>query len=381
MSKKVLHVINISFVTSYFFGNQFKYLKAKTGNTYYVACSPSVEHLQLASKYDYVPFEVSITRSINPLIDIKSVFKLIKFIKQNNIDVVVGHTPKGGMIAMLAAFFTGVEQRVYFRHGIVYETSKGFKKFLLKSIERISGGLAQKVVCVSKSVMLVSKEDGLNNYDKNLMLGLGTCNGVDTKYKFNPSLILPQDLEDIKNKLGLDKASFVLGYVGRLVNDKGIPELIDAWKKVIVSNPEAKLLLVGPLESRDGVSLEIQRYIETESSIIHTGFVPNAALYMKCMDVLILPTYREGFPTVILEASSLEIPILITKATGCEEAILPNKTGRFITHSTFDIEENIQFYIQNPEVRKQHGLNGREFVTSSFDQEIVWNFIHQKLNY
>lgn len=381
MGKKVLHVINISFVTSYFFGDQFKYLSKKTGNTYYVACSPSKQHLELAKKYDYIPFQLPITRSINPVTDIKSIIKLIQFIKKNEIDVVVGHTPKGGLIAMIAAFLAGVNQRVYFRHGIVYETSKGFKRYLLKTIERISGSLAQKVVCVSVSVMEISNKDGLNNVNKNLILGLGTCNGVDTKVKFNPSNILLSDIVDMKKKLGIDKDDFVLGFVGRLVNDKGIPELINAWKNVTLKHPNAKLLLVGPLESRDGISIAIQKYIESESSIIHTGFVSNSSLYMKCMDVLILPTYREGFPTVVLEASALEIPILITKATGCEEAIIPNKTGKFITHDHTDIQENIEFYIKNPGIRKEHGLNGRAFVMSSFDQEIIWNHIHKTLNY
>ncbi|MCI0920628.1 glycosyltransferase [Sphingobacterium rhinopitheci] len=150
-SKNVLHIVTVSFVINHFFGNQFNYLK-KYGNVYYLGCTPSAEFSQLSDVYGYKKFDVEVTRNISPIKDIIAIFNIIKFIKKNDIDIIVGHTPKGGMVAMITGFLCGLQQRVYFRHGIIYETCTGLKRFLLKNIDRLSGTLAQKVVCVSTDV-------------------------------------------------------------------------------------------------------------------------------------------------------------------------------------------------------------------------------------
>src|SRR5690606_10836020 len=144
------------------------------GNRYFLGCSPSDDFLQKSVQLGYEPFPVVVTRSISPFTDLKAIFRIYKFIKKNNIDVVVGHTPKGGMVSMIAAFFAGVESRIYFRHGIIYETSSGLTRLLLKTIDRLSGNLATKVVCVSNSVKSISERDCLNRAEKNIILGLGT---------------------------------------------------------------------------------------------------------------------------------------------------------------------------------------------------------------
>ena len=380
-NKKVLHIITVSFVINHFFGKQFSYLQSKTSNQYFLGCSPSNEFFQLSESLNYVPFAVNVTRSISPITDLKAIIKIYKFIKSNRIDTVVGHTPKGGMVAMIAAFFAGVSNKVYFRHGIIYETSKGFKRFLLKNIDRLSGTLANKVVCVSHSVKKISERDKLNNHFKNIVLGLGTCNGIDTEIKFNPERKELTALSNLKNNLQLSDNNFVIGYVGRLVKDKGINELIEAWEILTAEHDNLKLLLVGPIEDRDTISEKSKMIIEADKNIINTGFVLNAAPYFSLMDIFILPTYREGFPTVSLEASSMNLPVLITRATGCEESIVENKTGIFIKNNPKDIAEKIEYYIQNPEMKIIHGREGRKFVKENFEETKNWDLIHKRLNY
>lgn len=379
--KNVLHIITVSFVINHFFGKQFSYLKEKTSNKYFLGCSPSDEFFQLSKSLDYIPFAVNVTRSISPITDLIAIYKIYKFIKKNNIDTVIGHTPKGGMVAMIAAYFAGVSDRIYFRHGIIYETSAGLKRFMLKNIDRLSGKLAKKVVCVSNSVQKISEKDKLNNPSKNIVLGLGTCNGIDTENKFNPKKKELETLSDIKKDLKLSEDNFVIGYVGRLVKDKGINELIDSWKILRIKHKNLKLLLVGPIEERDSISDASKMIIETDENIISTGFVLSAAPYFSLMDVFILPTYREGFPTVSLEASSMNLPVLITKATGCEESIIENKTGIFVKNNPQDISEKIDYYIQNPEQKINHGLNGRAFVRDNFEESKIWDIIHERLGY
>ena len=139
--------------------------------------------------------------------------------------------------------------------------------------------------------------------------------------------------------------------------------------------------MVGPIEKRDAITFESKKHIQTDPNIINTGFVLNASSYFPLMDVFVLPTYREGFPTVSLEASSMEIPVLITRATGCEESIIENKTGLFIKNSAEDIAEKIEIYFNNPQLRNSHGKAGREFVRENFEQTKIWDQIHTKLKY
>lgn len=376
--QKVLHIITVSFVINHFFGKQFEYLNKSKGNEYHLGCSPSEDFKQLSHQLNYIPFEVEITRSISPFKDIKAIYQIYKYIRKNNIDKVVGHTPKGGMVAMMASYAAGISDRIYFRHGIIYETSKGFKKIMLKNIDRLTGFFATKVVCVSNSVKEFSEKDKLNRPDKNLILGLGTCNGIDTNLKFNPAKIDKVLVNDIKKKYGLEDSKIV-GYVGRLVKDKGINELILAWEIVILKYPMAKLLLVGPIEERDEISEYSKKVITENSSIVFTDFVIDASPFFSIMDMFILPTYREGFPTVALEASSMELPVLITKATGCTEAIIDNVTGIFINQNPEDIAEKILYYLNNEDIALMHGKQGRIFVNDNFEQSKIWNLISNLL--
>lgn len=376
--QRVLHIITVSFVINHFFGKQFQYLKNKTGNEYYLGCSPSDDFLKFSKKLEYIPFEVEITRSISPLQDIKAIVKIYKYIKKNKINKVVGHTPKGGMVAMIASFAAGISDRIYFRHGIIYETSSGFKRLLLKNIDRLTGFFATKVVCVSKSVKELSEMDKLNNPKKNIILGLGTCNGIDTEVKFNPALANEKLISELRDRYKIVDCKIV-GYVGRLVKDKGINELLLAWEIVNEQFPDAKLLLVGPIEERDEISNYSKKMIAENSSIIFTDFVTDASPFFSMMDVFVLPTFREGFPTVALEASSMEIPVLITKATGCQEAIIDNNTGMFVSHEVQDIAQKILYYLKNTDISSLHGKQGRVFVNENFEQSKIWDLICNQL--
>ncbi|MFD1601613.1 glycosyltransferase family 4 protein [Flavobacterium artemisiae] len=378
IKKNILHIVAVSFSINYFFGNQFVYLK-KNGNKYHLGCSPSQDFNKLSKELDFIPFEVEISREITPLKDIRAILQTYKYIKRNKIDKVVGHTPKGGMIAMIASFLAGVSERIYFRHGLVYETSSGFKRVLLKNIERLTGVLATRVVCVSNGIKEISEKDKLNNFKKNLVLGLGTCSGIDIENKYNPNSYDLQNIKELKRKLNIKDDDFVVGFVGRLVKDKGIDELILAWDILKENHKNIKLLLIGPIEERDAISDYSKAKILNEPSIRFTDFILDASIYYCLMDVFILPSYREGFPTVALEASAMSVPVLISKATGCTEAIIENKTGFFITHDPIDIASKITYYMQNEEICVSHGNNGRSFVVENFEQTKVWDLIDKVL--
>lgn len=376
--KKVLHVVNISFVLPYYIGAQFDYFQAK-GVQFYVACYEDDFFRQYTKSKNLVPIPANILREINIREDFKTIRKLIAEIRKNDIDIVIAHTPKGAMIGIIAAFFAKVKKRIYFRHGLMYETSKGAKRTLLKNIERLTSRLSTKVVCVSPSVLEKSIAEKLTPRNKSLLLNKGTCNGIDAINLFNKNLVTPGQTAALRQQYHLAEGNKVIGYVGRLVKDKGIQELLTAWKQVIKTHPEARLLLVGPYEQRDSISQDFKDYVEHEPTIIHTGLMENVTPFYTLMDMFILPSYREGFPTVVLEASAMELPVITTRATGCIDSIIENETGVFTTINAGDIAQQITRYIEQPEKAVLHGKNGRQFVVNNFDQQVIWHEIEEKI--
>jgi glycosyltransferase involved in cell wall biosynthesis len=376
--QSILHVVNISFVLPYFIGDQFNYFSDK-GYEMHVACSPS-EHLrQFVSQKNLGVLEVNILRKFKISEDVKALIKLVKYIKKNQIDIVIGHTPKGGLLAMLAAFICGVKNRIYFRHGLMFETSIGVKRRFLMFIERLTGYLANKVVCVSPSVLKKSVVFNLNKKNNALMLNRGSCNGIDTHIKFNPNLTDKVVVESLRKRYGISKNEFVVGFIGRLVNDKGVPELIEAWKSVKAKLPSSILLLVGPFEERDQIKEDYRTIIDEDPTVVHIDLVENTAPYYALMDVFILPSYREGLPTVTLEASSMELPVITTRSTGCVDSIDPGITGIFVDINPESIESGITHYYNERDIAKANGKQGRVFVVENFEQERIWQEIQNKV--
>lgn len=377
--KNILHVVNIFFVLPYFIGDQFLYFKKKE-YALNVICSPSQYLSDYAKKMKFNYLEVEIVRSINLIKDIHAIIKICLYIKKNKIDIVVGHTPKGALLAMLASWIMRVPHRIYFRHGLVYETMKGFKRKIMINIDRLTAWCATKVVCVSASLSIESIRDNLNPQNKQLILGKGTCGGIDALRKFNPDEINIIKRNQIRNYLNIDEDSYVIGFCGRLVKDKGIIELVEAFDHIkSLSKQKLVLLLVGDFENRDSLPQHIIEKLKNDKDIIVTGFIfEDIQYYYSLMDTYILPSYREGFPTSVLEASAMKIPVLTTKVTGCIDSIIEGYTGLYVSHTKESISDKINFLMNNKDSIK-YGLNGRKFVLDHFDNQILWPIIDQQL--
>jgi glycosyltransferase involved in cell wall biosynthesis len=373
----ILHVVNISFVIPYFLGKQLNYFVEK-GYQEYIVCSPSHELDELAAKYSFEYKEVVVLRKVSIWQDLRAVSSTIKYIKEKHIDIVIGHTPKGGLIAMLASYIAGVPKRIYFRHGLVYETSHGLKRWLLIVIDKLVARLATKIICVSPSVCIKSLEDGLNSSEKQILLSRGTCNGIDIN-RFCQKSINKDLLNSLRMKLHVYNDAFVIGFTGRLVRDKGIIELIRAFHLLQEEYSNVVLLLVGMLEERDALPQDVVNIIKNDSNIINTGYVSNLGIeyYYALMNVFILPSYREGFPTSVLEASAMEIPVITTKVTGCIDSIIEGETGIYVKNNADSIAEAIRLFYKDTLLCRRWGQNGRKFVVDNFDQNIIWNEIEK----
>jgi glycosyltransferase involved in cell wall biosynthesis len=368
---KILHVVNVSFVLPYYLGEQITYFKNKN-YIIHISCTESNELFDFCDIYNINCFPIRITRKFDILSDIASVYRLYKIIKSEHYDAVIGHTPKGGLISMLSSFLCGTKKRIYFRHGLMYETSNGFKRSLLINIEKLSSFLATNVICVSQSVLNKSIKNKLSDPSKCIILNNGTCNGIDSINQFNPDLINYTKVIDIKKNLSLKDNDIIVGFIGRIVKDKGINELVGAWQLLLNKHSNIKLVIIGPIEIRDPIRNDVLEYINTEKSIRYLGEVHNPLIYYSIFDIFVLPSYREGFPTVVLEASSMNLPIITTRSTGCIDSIIENKTGIYCEITSESISNSIDFYINNPLLRKLHGINGRNFVINDFNQKIIW---------
>ena len=377
---KILNVSNIYFTLPYFFGDQLTYFKRK-GYNITLVCSPDDKLKYFAKKHGCAWKEIFIPRVMSPKLVLRCLWKLVRFINHEKFDIVCGHTPVGGLVTILASWLCGVKKRVFFRHGLAYETSHGLKRSILMNAERLASMLSTHVVCVSSYLIERSISDRLTKKNKMILLHKGSCNGIDVLGKFCKENLDKGHLHKLNQKIGINDEDFVIGFVGRLVQDKGIEELVAAFKCISKKRKNTKLLLVGMLEERDAITPETVSDIKTNPNIIHTGLIlDDIEYYYAMMDVFVLCTHREGFGSALIEAASMGIPTLTTSHSGSKDAICEGLTGMFITMNDVDsIIEKISMYMNNKELRMQHGRQGREWVLKNFRQEIIWTEIENKI--
>lgn len=374
---KILNISNIFFTLPYFFGNQLNHFAHK-GYEIHLVCSPSPKLAKFAKDHNCNYYEIEISRSFGIVNDFKSLLNIIKYIKANHFDIVSGHTPKAGMLAMLAARLCGVKKRIYFRHGLVYETATGIKRKILLICERLASACATNVVCVSPYLMERSCTDKISNPHKLCILNIGSCTGIDTQKLFNPDNIDQKAIDNLIHRYNLSPDNFVIGFVGRMVGDKGIVELVTAFTQLFDKYNHLRLLLVGPLEERDAVPDNIIEKIKKHPGIIHAGLVEaGMPEYYSLMDLFVLPTHREGLGVALLEAQSMKIAVLTTSHTGAKDAIKAGVTGNYIDMTPESIVNSITEYIERPDLTRQQGIEGRKFVIENFAEENIWDEIEK----
>lgn len=280
-------------------------------------------------------------------------------------------TPKAGLLGNIAACLTGVPCRVYTLRGLRLETGRGWKRRLLTLTERIACKCAHRVICVSASLRDRVIELGLASADKVIVLGSGSGNGIQAE-RFALSVANLSRAETIRAKLKLPTHVPVVGFVGRFTRDKGIPDLMLAFAEVRLEIPELHLLLVGDFEDGDPVPQQVRDQIEQDPHIVSPGFVPDTSPYYHLMDLLVLPTYREGFPGVPLEAQASGKPVVTTNATGAIDSVQDGVTGLIVpVGDSKALAGAIRRLLQNQQLRESMGRAGQEWVAREFNGERV----------
>lgn len=374
---KLIHVFSLFITAESFYDGQFKYL-TDLGYEIVVASTDS-ENAKTFCKRNGVRFvPVNIPRKVSPIAIAKAVVKLCSLIRRENADAVFGHTPVGALCAMIAAKMCGVRNRVYFRHGVIYTTMQGVRRTIFKMEERFVASIATNVINDSHSLSKVAITDKLNSTSKQNVIGHGTCGGIDAHCIFNPELIDNKRLENWRNNLSLNKSDIVFGFCGRICKDKGIPELVDAFKMFQKkhTNLNTKLLLIGVLDERDILPQVTKDAIQNNKDIVVTGWIKRCDIpyYYSLLDVFVFPSHREGFGMCILEASAMEKPILVSRAHGCVDAIVEHETGEYIELSAEAICKGLELML-DAGLRKQLGKNGRKKVLEWYDFKVMWPLI------
>lgn len=229
---KILHVFTLNTTAESFFDGQFKILSEHGQEIHLVA--DTEEDKDFSHRNHTFYHRIPIVRAISPITDLTSIRLLIKLISRERFDAVVGHTPKGAMVAMMAAKLAGVKTRIYYRHGLIYTTATGLKRIIFKTVERFTALLATNIVNVSPSLSQLAVKDKLNPDSKQTVIGCGTCGGIDTIDTFNPDKVSEDTVSALRHTLGIPDGAFVVGFCGRLCHDKGIIELIDGFKSRVI---------------------------------------------------------------------------------------------------------------------------------------------------
>jgi glycosyltransferase involved in cell wall biosynthesis len=312
------------------------------------------------------PVAIPMRRQIAPLADLVSLVRLWWLLYRLKPDMTEFSTPKAGLLGSIAAMLCGVPARVYCLRGLKLETCTGLKHRILLATERVASACSHVVLCNSDSLRNRALALAVAPETKLRLLGSGSSNGVDIR-RFSPGF------SNFRHDLGLPQDAPVVGFVGRLTRDKGLPELVEAFDSILAARPEAHLLLVGWFDaSEDALDDDLRARIRHHPRIHLTGFVPDTAPYYHAMDVMVLPTWREGFPNVVLEAAASGIPVVTTLSTGSRDAVLPEVTGLLIPPGYPEaISEAVLQLLRNPRRCRRMGEAARSWVLEHYVNERV----------
>jgi glycosyltransferase involved in cell wall biosynthesis len=281
-------------------------------------------------------------------------------------------TPKAGLLAGLAAWFARVPCRIYTLRGLRLETATGLQRMLLYLTEWVACRAAHRVVCVSPSLLRRAEGLRLVAPGRGVVLGSGSSNGIDVD-RFLPSPQRRATGIRLRADLGLPDDALVVGFVGRLARDKGVVELVEAYRQLTPTFPQLRLLLLGEPEPGDPLPADTHAALESLPGVVRPGFVADTADWYHVMDVVALPTYREGFPNVLLEAAAAGKPVVTTTATGAVDAVLAGMTGHVVPpRDVAALRTALGALLAAPDEAARMGRRGQEWVSGHFRSHNVW---------
>ena len=322
---------------------------------------------------------VPMEREISPLKDLVSLIRLYTVLRRLRPAIVNAGTPKAGLLGMIAACAAGVPIRIYFLLGLRLETTRGLKRFVLGVAERCASFLAHRVMCDSESLRRLYVKLGYTKQAKTCVPAKGSTNGVFTDEPTETTQV-HERARALRARLGIPDDAPVIGFVGRLTRDKGVPELVDAFDLILASFPDARLLMLGRFEDNDPIPESYVKRLHSHPRVVMTGFVYDTASYYRIMDVVAFPSYREGLAVPPLEAALVaEIPSVAFQATGTVDAVCDGVTGTIVPLGDVgSFARALERYLTHDLLRREHGQAARKYVLRHFSPEIVQEAIYRE---
>lgn len=362
-----------------FLRGQVGYIRER-GFDVHVITSPGTELDDFAGTEEVSADSVVMTRQISPIQDLRSFWAVLKHIRRLRPDVIHASTPKAALLGIVSAKLTKVPVKIFLLRNLQLSTTSAIKRPLVRITYQITAYFADQVLAVSHSLRDLAAKERICAHDRVRVLMGGSSNGVDAIGKFNPERFSKEETDLLRKKLGLPDDCLVIGFVGRLATIKGLVELAAAWRTLTEQRSDIRLLLLGRFDDNYSLPAKVRSALEGDPTVHLTGQVPETAAYFRLMDVVVLPSYREGLPNALLEAAAMELPVVTTRALGCVDAIEDGVTGKLIPLADADsLASAIAEYCEHPTLRHQHGIAGRKRVLREFQQQPIWEANYQEL--
>lgn len=365
MKKKICYITTISLTIRAFFVPQLKYL-AENGYEVSVICSPD-ESLQkdLGENIRFIPVEIA--RGISPTTLIGSILKLKRIFTEEKFDLVQYSTPNAAFVASIAAKMAKVKVRNYHLMGLRYLGMRGLSRKLFKFLEKLTCSFSTHIECVTESNLKLSVQEKLFSQQKATVVWNGSSGGVDMA-RFDHQK-RQEWREEVRQSLGYTENDFVFGFIGRITKDKGINEILQAFQNI---KSECKLLLLGQQEGIGTLDPVLWEKAQNNNRISIHDSVTDIERYYAAIDVLVLPSYREGFGMVIAEAAAMGTPAIVTNIPGPVDAVIPDKTALIVeVQDVEDLKDKMEMFLNNAGLNKQMGDSCVKFVSETFDGGIL----------
>lgn len=375
MSKVKLAYVTTVPTTLGFFRGHIVYLESRGFEVDAIA-SHGEELESFAQEEQIKTHAVCMERRISPWQDLIALWRLYRLLRVMRPHIVHANTPKGGLLGMLAAWLAGVPVRIYTIHGLPLTTARGWKRRLLRGTERVACRCASVVLAVSHSIRAVAIQEGICVAERIKVLLSGSVSGVDAEGDFSPQRYGEEIRKAIRQRYNIPDAARVIGFVGRIVADKGMHELAAAWRLLREEYADLHLVLVGPFESVDPLRPEDKQLFQTDPRVHLAGQQNDIPPLLAAMDINVMPSYREGFGITNIEAAAMGLPVVATQIPGCVDSVQDGVTGTLVPpRDAAALAGAIRRYLEDPLLCRVHGQAGRDRVL----QEYRPNTIHEAL--
>ena len=324
-----------------------------------------------------IPF----TRAITPWQDLRCLWQLVRLMRKERPDIVHTHTPKAGLLGMLAARLAGVPVRIHTIAGLPYMTATGRRRALLRRVEQLTYRAAQHVWPNSPSMLNFVLADRLCDPGKLDIVGRGSTNGINLD-RFSQGAVTAERRAAARGCIAYEEGKTYLTAIGRVVRDKGIPELLEAFLLLHAERQDLRLLLIGPMEqerSEETLPPKLIATVDSHPGIFHLPWTDDVPAFLTLTDILVFPSHREGFPNVLLQAGAMQCPIICSAIPGNVDIVEDGVTGRLFPVGDVEaLGHQIRAAIEHPARNMEMAATLRTFIENRFDREVIHSELRRR---